>query len=178
MDLKRLSKFFSLVLRHKPDEHGIKLDANGWAPVDAMLRCAKRSRFPEVTLADLEQMVAENDKQRFSFSSNRTKIRANQGHSVAVELQLEEREPPEFLYHGTARKFEGAIWKAGLLKMSRQHVHLSSDEVTAVTVGARHGSPVILVVESGRMFREGFKFYLSENGVWLTHHVPKNYLRK
>ena len=125
----------------------------------------------------LERLVRENDKQRYTFNSDHTKIRANQGHSIEVDVELKEQEPPSLLYHGTARRFLSSIWQKGLVKMTRQHVHLSADEETARKVGSRHGSPVVLEVNAGKMFQDGFHFFLSENGVWLTDHVPQAYLK-
>lgn len=172
---KSISKFLSLILRHSPQTIEIKLDENGWANVDELIsKCAKhRHTF---TFAELEEVVATNDKQRFIFNEDKTKIRANQGHSIAVDLALQSQTPPDYLYHGTVSKFLNEIKKDGLLKMSRQHVHLSKDKETAIKVGSRRGVPVILVVQSGKMHQDGFIFYKSENDVWLTDHVPANYI--
>lgn len=173
--LVRASKFLSLVLRHDPGRIGLALDAAGWAEVEALLEAA-RGAGVRLDRATLERVVAENDKQRFAFSEDRTRIRASQGHSVKVELGLEPREPPEVLFHGTATRFLLSIRKEGLRPGSRTHVHLSADRETAVKVGSRHGVPVVLVVQAGRMHREGHAFLRSENGVWLCEAVPAKYL--
>ena len=172
--LVRLSKFISLVLRHDPGKIGLSLDAHGWADVDELI--AKANRFVRFDRPMLEKVVAENDKKRFAFSPDGTKIRASQGHSVAVDLQLEPLSPPEVLYHGTAERFQASILAQGLLPRSRQHVHLSKDRATAVNVGSRHGKPVVFIVKARQMELAGLKFYLSANGVWLTEHVPAEYL--
>ena len=165
------SKFISLILRHKPETIGIKLDAHGWAPVDQLLTGVG------ISMEDLERIVGTDEKQRYSFNEDKTLIRANQGHSIPVDLELEEREPPEYLYHGTVGRFLGSIQKEGLKRGSRQFVHLSPDVETAVKVGQRRGKPVVLQVAAGRMHREGYRFYLSANGVWLTEAVPPQYLK-
>jgi putative RNA 2'-phosphotransferase len=170
------SKFLSLVLRHRPEAIGITLDAEGWVEVAALL-AACRSHGREITPALLEEVVFKNDKKRFAFSADKQRIRANQGHSVQVDLSLPPREPPEHLYHGTVGKFLDSIRRDGLLRGARHHVHLSPDRETARRVGSRRGRPVILVVEAGRMHRDGHAFYLSENGVWLTDAVPAAYLQ-
>jgi putative RNA 2'-phosphotransferase len=123
-------------------------------------------------------VVAENDKQRFAFNEDRTRIRASQGHSIAVDLQLRESEPPALLYHGTASRFLKAILAAGLRAGARHHVHLSADPQTAMRVGARHGFPAVLVVDAARMRADGIVFYQSDNGVWLTAGVKPKYLAK
>lgn len=171
--MKATSKFLSLILRHKPQIVGLQLDEHGWAEVDELIR-----RVKGLDRAKLEQIVAQDEKQRYSFSSDRKLIRANQGHSIPVDLELENLKPPEILYHGTAERFSSAILAQGLLKMSRLYVHLSSDVETAEKVGLRRGKPKIFVVESGKMFADGFKFYRSVNGVWLTEYVPAKYLKE
>lgn len=172
---KSISKFLSLILRHSPQNIQIQLDENGWANVDELItKCAKHKHI--FTFKELEEVVATNDKQRFIFNENKTKIRANQGHSITIDLALQPQTPPDYLYHGTISKFLNDIRKVGLLKMSRQHVHLSPDKETAIKVGSRRGVPVILVVQSNKMHQDGYSFYLSENGVWLTDHVPANYI--
>jgi putative RNA 2'-phosphotransferase len=178
MDIKArniVSKFLSFVLRHKPEAIGLSLDENGWANVDELLVLAAEhgTRF---TREELVEVVSTNDKQRFAFNLDGKKIRANQGHSVEVELELTEKEPPAVLYHGTVGRFVEAIRAEGLKKMNRRHVHLSKDRETAEKVGERRGEAVILVVRSGEMFGEGFLFFMSENGVWLTDHVPEKYI--
>jgi len=173
--IKNISKFLSLILRHSPETIGLQLDENGWADVTELI--TKAATHGQVfDKATLEMVVAGNDKQRFAFNEDRTRIRANQGHSINVELNLVAQEPPEVLYHGTVAKFLGNIQQEGLLKMSRQHVHLSKERATAEKVGSRRGVPVILTVRSGQMFRDGIAFYLSENGVWLTDAVPAKYI--
>lgn len=172
---KRISKFLSLVLRHRPELIGIELDAQGWVSVQELLTQAHRqgTRFSEV---ELRQVVRESDKQRFALSEDGVMIRANQGHSVPVDLALERSVPPEMLYHGTVAIFLADIREKGLLKGKRHHVHLSPDEATATKVGSRRGKPVILQIASQRMHTDGVEFYLSANGVWLTEHVPSGYI--
>lgn len=176
MSLKDTSKFLSLILRHKPQLVGLELDEHGWANVEELIRRVNRKR--PLDLPTLEQIVATDEKQRYSFSADGKLIRANQGHSIPVDVELEELEPPEILYHGTARRYGAPIASQGLLKMSRLYVHLSSDVETAEKVGRRHGKPMIFRVESLRMFNDGYKFYRSVNGVWLTEHVPAKYLKE
>lgn len=176
MSLKETSKFISLILRHKPDVIGITLDEHGWANVDELI--AGVSKTHPLTMSMLEQIVAEDEKQRYSFNEDKTLIRANQGHSIPVDVELEEKEPPEILFHGTGEKYVDSISKEGLIPKSRLYVHLSADEETAVKVGQRHGKPVVFMVKSGEMHRNGFKFYCSVNGVWLTKNVPVEYLER
>lgn len=172
---KSVSKFLSLVLRHSPEKIGLKLDENGWADVNELIeKCTKKGNRLDAEL--LDYVVENNDKKRFAYNDDKTKIRASQGHSISVELNLAETEPLEYLYHGTVGKFMENIRKEGLKKMSRQHVHLSKDKETATKVGSRRGVPQILTVRSGAMHRDGFKFYLSENNVWLTDEVPPKYI--
>ena len=175
-EIKGVSKFLSFVLRHSPETINLKLDENGWANVDELIL---QSENQEVKLDfNLLTIVVEtNDKKRFTFNEDKTKIRASQGHSIDVELNLNEIEPPDYLYHGTVAGSIDSIKEIGLQKMSRQHVHLSKDKETAIKVGGRRGKPIILIVEAGRMQLEGFKFYLSENGVWLTDEVPAKYIQ-
>jgi putative RNA 2'-phosphotransferase len=169
------SKLLSYVLRHRPDSIGLALDAHGWAEVDELLACLAQHGKP-VDRALLERTVAQNDKQRFAFNEDRTRIRASQGHSIAVDLQLREAEPPAMLYHGTASRFLKAILAGGLKAGARHHVHLSADLHTAMRVGARHGFPAVLLVDAARMRADGIPFYLSDNGVWLTGEVKPKYL--
>ena len=169
------SKFLSLVLRHKPDEIGISLDPAGWVPVDELLRaCAAHG--VAISRDELNAIVAGSDKQRYAFSPDGQRIRANQGHSIAVELGYEPAEPPEILYHGTAQKYLESIRRTGLVKGKRHHVHLSPTRQTASAVGQRHGKLVLLEVQSGRMHQEGHAFYRTPNDVWLTNAVPPEYL--
>ena len=171
------SKFLSLILRHRPDVIGIELDAEGWVSVEDLLAaCAQHGRA--ISREQLDAVVRTNDKQRFAFSADGNRIRANQGHSLPVDLGLVPVEPPELLYHGTVRRFLESIRQEGLTKGNRHHVHLSPDVETATKVGQRRGRPVVLVIEAGRMFRDGHKFYQSENGVWLTDAVPPEYIRE
>jgi len=170
-----ISRFLSLVLRHKPQEIGLQLDAQGWADVAELIeKAAVAGKI--FTAQDLEEIVATNDKQRFAYNEGRTRIRASQGHSIEVELQLDTVTPPEQLYHGTVQKFLQAIQSQGLRKMNRHHVHMSRDRTTAEKVGERRGEAIILTINSGDMSREGFEFYLSANGVWLTDHIPVKYI--
>ncbi|WP_165230597.1 RNA 2'-phosphotransferase [Aquisphaera insulae] len=170
-DLVRTSKFLSLVLRHKPEEIGLTLDANAWADVAELIRLAN-DHGVRLTPPLLDRIVAENEKKRFAFSDDRTRIRASQGHSIAVDLDLPPTPPPELLYHGTATRFLESIRAGGLHSANRQHVHLSPDEATATKVGRRHGKPVVLIIRAAEMARAGHVFYLSANGVWLTGRVP------
>ena len=174
-DLVKVSKFLSLVLRHQPEAIGLTLDESGWADVEDLIRRANE-RGHRLTRPLLERVVAENDKKRFAFSEDGRKIRASQGHSVAVDLALPPAEPPELLYHGTATRFVESIRAKGLHSGSRQHVHLSLDAVTATKVGQRHGKPVILTVRAGAMWAAGHPFFRSANGVWLTERVPVEFI--
>lgn len=174
---KKISKFLSLILRHQPETIHLKLDENGWADVDELMaKSAKKNIY--FTSEELDEVVETNNKQRFAFNEDKTKIRANQGHSIDVDLALTPQQPPEYLYHGTAEINIPSILEKGIEKRSRQHVHLSSDKETATKVGMRHGKPVILTIRTGLMFREGIEFYLSENGVWLTDFVDAKYISK
>lgn len=169
------SKLLSYVLRHRPDSIGLQLDANGWADVGELLQRLAEHGKP-VARELLDRVVAENDKQRFAFDAARTRIRASQGHSIGIELGLQPVQPPDELYHGTASRFVTSILAIGLRPGSRQHVHLSGDVDTARRVGARHGFPVILHVDTARMRADGALFYRSDNGVWLTGPVAPRYL--
>jgi putative RNA 2'-phosphotransferase len=169
------SKLLSYVLRHRPDSIGLDLDDQGWAGVDDLLACLRAHGKP-VDRALLERVVLENDKQRFAFSPDGTKIRASQGHSVAVDLALLPAAPPPVLYHGTASRFLKSILASGLHAGARRHVHLSSDVQTATRVGTRHGFPAVLRVDAARMHADGILFYQSDNGVWLTAAVAPRYL--
>jgi len=172
---KGISKLLSYILRHSPETIKLKLDENGWADVNELI--AKFDLYDLTLDFELLQYVVENnDKKRFAFNEDKTRIRASQGHSIAVELNLNETEPLEYLYHGTVEKFLTDIKLQGLQKMSRQHVHLSADRETANKVGGRRGKPVILTISSGEMHKAGYKFYLSDNNVWLTDVVPAEYI--
>lgn len=172
----RTSRFLSLVLRHKPQAAGIALDEHGWASVEDFLRGVSKTH--PLTMVQLEEIVRTDDKQRYSFNNDKTKIRANQGHSIPVDVDLVECKPPEQLYHGTGQKYLESIMKNGLVAKSRLYVHLSEDLETAKAVGLRHGTPVVFAVSSGQMYRDGMRFYRSENGVWLTNYVSPGYLNK
>lgn len=173
MDPIQTSRRLSYVLRHRPDSIGLTLGPDGGAAVDDLLAALAAHGTP-LTRAELAQIVADNDKRRFTLADGR--IRANQGHSIPVELGLPPLAPPDRLYHGTAERHLSAIDRAGLLRGARHHVHLSPDPSTARTVGARHGHPVVLAVAAGRMHADGYAFFRSANGVWLTDHVPPAYL--
>ena len=175
IDKKRIGKFLSLVLRHDPDKIGLELDENGWASVDELIEKCKKHRC-HFSREDLNEIVETNDKQRYSFNEKGNKIRANQGHSIDVDLALSPVQPPEYLYHGTATRFLSSIMKQGIMKGSRQHVHLSKDKETATKVGSRHGKPSILTMLSGQMHKDGILFYQSDNGVWLTDYVDVKYI--
>jgi putative RNA 2'-phosphotransferase len=173
----RISKFLSKHLRHAPEELGLTLAPGGWVEVDDLLaRCAGKGL--SVTREQLDEVVVDNDKQRFSFDETGMLIRANQGHSTEVDLQLDPQTPPDILYHGTATDTLPLIRQKGLQRMSRHHVHLSTTVPTAQKVGARHGKPVVLVVDAAAMHRLGIPFYCSDNGVWLVDAVPPEYLRE
>lgn len=172
----RISKFLSLVLRHQPEAAGITLDEAGWVEVEELLAgCAGVGRA--ISMQELVIVVDENPKKRYEFNAGQTRIRASQGHSVTVDLQYEARTPPELLYHGTATRFIESIRSHGLSKMNRHHVHLSEETEMTMAVGARHGKPVLLTIQSGNMHRQGFEFHLSTNGVWLVNHVPSTYIQ-
>ena len=173
----RISKFLSLVLRHKPETIGLHLDDNGWAYTQELMEKLNSNDF-EISIEDLKQLVTNNDKKRFQFSEDYSKIRASQGHSLKVDLGLEEKIPPRLLYHGTAEKNLDSIRKQGLVKGQRHHVHLSADKETAQKVGMRYGKPLVLKVRSEEMSKAGVRFYQSENGVWLTDTVPPDYLEE
>lgn len=176
MKYTELSKYMSLILRHKPEIIGITLDEHGWAEVDDLVAgIAKKYPFDQ---SMLEEIVQNDNKQRYSFSEDKRKIRANQGHSVEVDVELKETVPPEILYHGTGEKYVKAIQQEGLKSKSRLYVHLTDNPKTAKTVGRRHGIPWVFQVDSKKMAEDGYLFYLSENGVWLTREVPKEYLKK
>lgn len=171
-----LSKRLSFVLRHRPDTIGLTLGEGGWVEVDTLLARLTASGLP-VARDALERVVRNSDKQRFALSADGVRIRANQGHSVGIDLQLSPSTPPARLYHGTARRFLDAILREGLRAGQRHHVHLSTDRDTAIRVGARHGAPVVLTVDAAAMHASGHVFFVSENGVWLTAHVPPDALQ-
>lgn len=173
---KKISKFLSLILRHKPEIVNLNLDEKGWANVkELMEKCSSHS--VNFTAEELDEVVQTNDKKRFIFNEDKTRIRANQGHSVDIDLALNPQQPPEFLYHGTAKANLDSILDKGIEKRNRQHVHLSSDKETAIKVGMRHGKAIILTIMTGQMYKDGFLFYLSENNVWLTDFVDSKYIK-
>lgn len=174
-EIKETGKFMSYVLRHRPDSIGLQLTNEGWADILELIE-KMNLHGQNVDISVIEKVVAANDKQRFAFNDARTHIRANQGHSINIALGLSPVEPPAFLFHGTVEKFLINIKEEGLKKMSRQHVHLSKDMETAKAVGGRRGKPIVLTVQSGKMYKDGYVFYLSGNGGWLTDKVDINYI--
>lgn len=176
-ELKYISKFLSYTLRHHPEKIGLTLDNKGWANV-AELILKMNAENANINMEILETIVASNDKKRFAFNEDKTQIRASQGHSITIDLDLLPVEPPAILYHGTAIKNMDSILANGLLKQSRQHVHLSANKETALQVGSRHGKAIALVVNAQQMHQDGHAFYLSDNNVWLTEHVPATYIEK
>ena len=174
----RTSRYLSLILRHKPEAAGIVLDKNGWTDISVLLKALKNVQHQRyfITREELQDIVDTNDKKRFVISGDGKKIRASQGHSIDVNLGYIEQEPPEFLYHGTSYKSVESIYDEGINKMSRTHVHLSVDMSIAKQVGSRHGDPFIFVVRALDMHKNCYKFYKSDNGVWLTEDVPVEYL--
>jgi putative RNA 2'-phosphotransferase len=174
-DLTATSRFLSYVLRHNPAAVGLTLQDGGWVDVDALLAAMARHSRP-IDHRTLELLVAGTDKQRFQLHGDR--IRAAQGHSVQVDLQLDPVTPPAVLYHGTADRFLGGIMANGLVPGRRNHVHLSAAPQTAIAVGARHGRPVVLAVDAAGMHRDGHVFYQAANGVWLTAHVPPRWINR
>lgn len=163
-------------MRHRPEKINLTLDENGWADIDELIQKANQAR---VTMDKqlLLEVVKTNDKKRFELSEDGLRIRASQGHSIPVNLNIEPQTPLELLYHGTAYRFLQSIRTHGLLPRNRTHVHLSPDVKTAITVGSRHGEPVVLTIQAGHMFNDGYNFYLSANGIWLTEKVPVDYIR-
>ncbi len=172
---KSIGKFLSLILRHQPDTIGLILDENGWANIDELIEKCKKENVL-FTFDELVEIVETNDKKRYAFNYEQTKIRTNQGHSIDVDVELKSVKPTVFLYHGTAKKNLDSILEIGIEKRSRQHVHLSIDKNTAIKVGLRHGRPIILKINSGIMHDDGNIFYLSENNVWLTDFINPKYI--
>ena len=168
------SKFLALILRHKPEVIGITLNKHGWANVSELINGINKQQKFDMDM--LEDIVANDNKQRYSFNDDKTLIRANQGHSIQVDVELEESVPPDILYHGTGEKYVSSILQNGLLPKSRLYVHLSTDYNTALNVGSRHGKAVVFKVDTAEMISDGHKFYLSVNKVWLTEIVPAEYL--
>ncbi|HEX8270547.1 MAG TPA: RNA 2'-phosphotransferase [Flavobacterium sp.] len=171
-----ISKFLSLVLRHHPEKIGIDIDHRGWTDVQELLEKVNKHGI-QIDIDLLRYVVATNSKKRFAFNDTGDKIRASQGHSLDVELGYTVQTPPAILYHGTSEKSVQSILRMGIEKRTRQHVHLSNDIETALKVGQRHGKPIVFRVFSGKMHADGFQFYLSENRVWLTDHVPSGFLQ-
>lgn len=172
-----ISKFLSLILRHKPETIGIQLDQNGWIDIYELIEKSNKHgiQFDRETL---NHIVGTNSKKRFAFNDKFDKIRASQGHSVEIELGYKNQKPPEILFHGTSEKSVQPILEKGLKRQNRQHVHLSSDIETAIKVGQRHGKPIVFKVLAEQMYKDNFQFFISENGVWLTDNVPTKYLNR
>ena len=171
---ENLGKYIALILRHKPEVIGITLDDHGWANVQELIKGINKTH--SFTMGMLEKIVEEDNKNRYSFNKEKTLIRANQGHSVNVDVGLTETVPPEILYHGTGIKYRNSIDRGGLISKSRLYVHLSKDIDTAIDVGIRHGESIIYKIKAKEMYKDGYKFYLSSNGVWLTKEVPIKYM--
>ena len=170
------SRFISLILRHKPQVIGITLDEHGWADVKELIDGVNRSEGHFLDQEILEEIVRTDEKQRYSFNEDHSLIRANQGHSIPVDVELEKRTPPDILWHGTGEKYVASIKERGLLPKTRLYVHLSSDMETAKKVGSRHGKPVVFRVDCRKMVQDGYAFFLSANNVWLTKEVPATYM--
>ena len=177
MSYTETSKFIALILRHKPETIGITLDEHGWAEVDALIE-GMNAAGHHLDKEILEEIVRTDDKQLYSFNEDHTLIRANQGHSIPVDVELEHKTPPDILWHGTGEEYVASIDEIGLIPKSRLYVHMSADPETARKVGKRHGRPVIYTIDSGHMDADGYSFFQSVNGVWLTKRVPPEYLHK
>ena len=170
-----LGRFMTYLLRHHPEAAGLTLDSEGWTDVDALIEGMNRAGR-NIDRETLERIVAENSKKRYTLSPDGKRIRANQGHSVEVNIEMEKRDPPDKLYHGTATRFLDSIKAEGIKRMARQYVHLSTDAETAVNVGRRHGEPVVLVIDTVKMREDGFVFRISANGVWQSEDIPWKYV--
>lgn len=175
--MNKLSVFISLILRHKPETIGITIDEYGWANVKELIDGINNSGRT-INMDILEEIVRTDEKNRYSFNKDKTKIRANQGHSIPVNVELKEKTPPDILYHGTATRFLENIKQQGIKSMSRLYVHLSKDQETAFKVGDRHGKSVVLIIDAKRIHNDGIKFYLSENNVWLTKYIDSKYIKE
>lgn len=176
-DLVKMGKYLSLILRHKPELIYLKIDEHGWVEVDQLLKGINDSgRYISKEMLDI--IVNTNNKKRYQYNDDQTKIRANQGHSIKVDVELQEKVPPDILYHGTAQKYLDKIKKSGIRKMNRLYVHLSKDIQTAINVGKRHGQPIVLVIDTKKMLRDGYKFYYSYNGVWLCDDIAYSYVEE
>lgn len=173
--LDHLSKFLSLILRHKPEQIGLQLDDQGWAEISVLIQQAQHANVV-LTKSLLHEIVTNNKKQRFALSADGLRIRANQGHSLSIELNLMAQVPPDVLLHGTATRFLDAIRATGLSKMQRHHVHLTTDSDIAQTVGARYGKAVVLSVDAKTMHEQGAQFFCSANGVWLVDSVAPEFI--
>lgn len=171
-NLERVSRFISLILRHKPEIIGIELDEHGWANVDELLKGI------EIDFDTLEKIVREDEKGRYSFNDDKTKIRANQGHSINVDVELEEKIPPDVLYHGTGQKYVDSINKIGLIPKTRLYVHMTEDLEVAKITGMRHGKLIVYQIDAKKMNNDGILFYKSVNNVWLTKDVETKYLKR
>ena len=178
MNLTAISRYISLILRHNPEVIGITLNEHGWADVNALIRGIRGTREPAFSKELLDEIVRTDSKQRYAYNEDHTLIRASQGHSIPVDVELTQAMPPELLWHGTGEKYTASIEKTGLIPKSRLYVHLSKDMDTAIAVGTRHGKPVVYQVSAGRMARAGYAFYLSANGVWLTKEVPTEFFQR
>ena len=176
MNVVKISKFLSLVLRHHPETIYLYMDKNGWVYIDELIQNAVRYKNIVLSYDLIKYIVDTNDKKRYIISDDGKKIRANQGHSIDVDLKLENKIPPDILYHGTASRFYDSIMKNGLKPMNRQYIHLSQDKETALIVGKRHGEPIILNIKSKLMHDEGYKYYLSDNNIWLVNSIPVKYI--
>ena len=176
-DFIRIGCYISKLLRHKPEIAGLKMDKNGWVKVSELIRAVNQNKAP-LTMEELVYIVENDNKQRYSFNKKKTLIRANQGHSISVDVKPAECIPPAILWHGTAEKYVRSIEEIGLIAKTRLFVHLSSDYATAVNVGRRHGPPVVYRVDTARMSADGYKFFLSKNNVWLTKAVPAEYIKR
>lgn len=177
MDLTTISKYISFILRHNPRAAGINLTEHGYANCDELVNAIQK-KYPKFDIATLKEIVDTDEKQRYSFNDNKTMIRANYGHSIAIEMEYDILSPPEFLYHGTSQKALKSIMEKGILPMKRQYVHLTESIDIASDVGKRHGDPIVLKINCSKMAHDGFKFYRSENGVWLSNMIPKEYIEK
>lgn len=176
-DFVKMGKYISLILRHKPEIINLKIDEHGWANVDELLKGINDSgRY--ISKEMLNMIVETNDKKRYQYNNDHTKIRANQGHSIRVDVELHEKVPPDVLYHGTAQEYLDKIRKSGIRKMNRLYVHLSKDMETAMRVGKRHGQPIVLIINTKAMINDGYKFYYSNNGVWLCDNIAYSYIEE
>ena len=175
---KNTSKFIALILRHKPETIGITLDEHGWADVRELIDGINQSEGHTLDMEILEEIVRTDEKLRYSFNEDHTLIRANQGHSIPVDVELAAKTPPDVLWHGTGEKYVASIDAQGLIPKSRLYVHLSSDKETAKKVGSRHGRPVIYEIDCWQMAADGYLFFESAHHVWLTKEVPSRYLKK